>query len=144
MNQRAPETYNKQIHDRKKSHELNSVRYKKNTDDDRLNKYRNFSMTRQLEKQRHLSITTGRDDPGNVLGYQKLKPNAQPATMKNAIGAHRKNSQLDPIINRGEVKSGEKVQGDKLTTTVQKNIYGMLNDLNRAKTMRIANQILKD
>ena len=30
-----------------------------------------------------------------------------------------------------------------MTSAIQKNIYGMLSDLNRAKTMRIANQVLK-
>ena len=59
------------ISNRKKSHELTSIRNKYNTDEDRLNKLANFTVGKGIAKNRQLQVS-GRDDPSNLLGYQKL------------------------------------------------------------------------
>ena len=125
------------ISQRKKSHELNAVRSQYQTDEDRIKKLTGFSMSKQIEKQRHMSIG-GRDDPSNVLGYQKMRTGV-PATMRH--GSRQKRGQLDPLKDRRVVLTAGK---DEKPSALQNNIYGMLSDLNRAKNMRIANQLLRE
>ena len=78
----------------------------------------------------------GRDDPSNVIGFQNIGSHARPKHPRNrtAVG------QLDYQT----VKEKQRVVLTSGSDTIQKGIYGMLSDLNRAKTMRIANQVLKE
>ena len=92
-------------------------------------------MAKRIEKQRNMSIN-GRDDPSNIVGNQK----GFPGTMRH--GSNQQRRQLDPLKDRKVVLSASK--GERLNKTLNNNIQGMLSDLNRAKNMRIANQVLKE
>lgn len=77
------------ISNRKQSHELNQLRNQCNTDEERIKKLVNFSMTKKIEQQRgnQLQQVSGRDDPANVLGFRKL--NIGPSTAKNSTRQRR-------------------------------------------------------
>ena len=92
-------------------------------------------MAKRIEKQRNMSIN-GRDDPSNIIVNQK----GFPGTMRH--GSNQQRRQLDPLKDRKVVLSASK--GERLNKTLNNNIQGMLSDLNRAKNMRIANQVLKE
>ena len=93
--------------DRKQSHELNSVRNQLNSDEDRIKKLTDFSMSKKIERQRNQQMqqyrtaTSGRDDPSNIVGFQKLKE--PPMTAIKAAAAARISSHdgsrrlLDPL-----------------------------------------------
>lgn len=96
-------------------------------------------MSKQLKKQRIQLSIGGRDDPNNLLGYEKLGI-IFPITMRaQRTQTMKRNQHLSsPLSNRNELNS-ELITSDKMTSTVQKNIYEMLSYLSRAKTVRIAN-----
>ena len=96
------------LSNRKKSHELNSIRNKYNTDEDRINKLTNFSMARQIEKQRNQQLSlTGREDPSNLVGYQQMRPRV--ATMR---GGSNRRGPLDPLKKNEWVTAGEVIMSD--------------------------------
>ena len=79
------------IEQRKKSHELNSVRNQQLSDMERIKKLTDFSVTQQLEKNKNRQTVGsggGRDDPSNVIGFQNIGTHARPKHPRNrtAVG----------------------------------------------------------
>ena len=106
-----------------------------------MQKFTEFSITKKIEKQRQLMGSSGgRDDPANVLGFQHLRPlhRTQGGGLKPVHGRNRTaTGQLEPLKDRRTVNTVG-------IESVQKSIYGMLSDQNRANTMRIATLVLKE
>ena len=86
---------------------------------------------------------TGRDDPSNIIGYQKLN---EPGTAGKIVRMSQERSKrvLDPLKDRKTMVVLANGPEDTMATALQRKIQGMLTDLNRAKTMRIANQVIKE
>ena len=81
----------------------------------------------------------------------KLKTK-EPAVMRNqqhqgamTSTAARRRGQLGPLKDVAiHSEEKQKSAAPEVPNKMQKNIYEMLSNLNRAKTMRIANQVLKE
>ena len=87
----------------------------------------------------------GRDDPNNLLGYMKLNTK-EPTMMRNQQNqgtltstAAKRRGQLGPLKDVQGLSEEKKKTAPDMPSKMQKNIYEMLSNLNRAKTMRIAN-----